>query len=379
MAMMKRVVSHRASMLLIAVVLVLVAGAAWRSGVDFSSGHRVEDRSQTTVAGAVVPTVSSPADMTSTTDSSKPRAMKTGNPLVNANGFYVPFSWNMTEDAKTLRAANREEDAKRLERVASMSTTSWLTGTKWDLPKLRNVLNGGNQDVGAARQQQLPIFAVYNLPHRDCGYYSAGGVDVPTYRAWIDSISKTIGAFRAVVVLEPDAIHVTDCLSAEQKSERWSLIRYAATKFKRDNAGVVSYIAAAAYTWNIDERVSYLKESGIELTRGIALNVSGFEWTKDCIEVGDVYRKKLGMDIHYIIDTSRNGNGPHRDANNKEAEWCNPPGRKFGASATTNTDNEHVDAFVWIKDGALDGDCWKSQHFENRYDYALQLARNTWG
>ena len=53
---------------------------------------------------------------------------------------------------------------------------------------------------------------------------------------------------------------------------------------------------------------------------------------------------------YFVIDTSRNGNGPLGN------EWCNPPGRALGKEPTCNTEQEHCDAFLWVKiPGESDG------------------------
>ena len=55
-------------------------------------------------------------------------------------------------------------------------------------------------------------------------------------------------------------------------------------------------------------------------------------------------------DWHFVIDTSRNGNGPHGN------DWCNPPGRALGEPPTCDTGEEKCDAFLWIKiPGESDG------------------------
>jgi endoglucanase len=63
---------------------------------------------------------------------------------------------------------------------------------------------------------------------------------------------------------------------------------------------------------------------------------------------------------HFVIDTSRNGQGPWTmdGAPGDIQDWCNPPDRGLGARPTTNTGNELVDAHLWIKiPGESDGEC----------------------
>src|SRR5665647_1780005 len=67
---------------------------------------------------------------------------------------------------------------------------------------------------------------------------------------------------------------------------------------------------------------------------------------------------------HFVIDTSRNGQGPwdwaaagYSDAGTAQ-DWCNPPGRGLGIAPTTDTENDLVDAYLWIKvPGVSDGSC----------------------
>jgi endoglucanase len=63
---------------------------------------------------------------------------------------------------------------------------------------------------------------------------------------------------------------------------------------------------------------------------------------------------------HFVVDTSRNGQGPwtpmvsYPDAQ----DWCNPPGRGVGLRPTMDTGNTLIDAYLWIKiPGESDGEC----------------------
>jgi endoglucanase len=77
----------------------------------------------------------------------------------------------------------------------------------------------------------------------------------------------------------------------------------------------------------------------------------------------------------YVIDTSRNGNGP---VEGDPLYWCNPSGRALGAAPTANTGNGNVDAFLWVKrPGESDGSCRGAAGagtFVNQF--AIDLARN---
>jgi endoglucanase len=65
---------------------------------------------------------------------------------------------------------------------------------------------------------------------------------------------------------------------------------------------------------------------------------------------------------HFVIDTSRNGQGPWTPPADHPAgdpqDWCNPPARGLGIPTTANTGSTLIDAYLWIKiPGESDGQC----------------------
>jgi len=63
---------------------------------------------------------------------------------------------------------------------------------------------------------------------------------------------------------------------------------------------------------------------------------------------------------HFVIDTSRNGQGPWTPATCQPdaQDWCNPPNRGLGLRPTANTSNALIDAYLWVKiPGESDGEC----------------------
>jgi cellulose 1,4-beta-cellobiosidase len=50
-----------------------------------------------------------------------------------------------------------------------------------------------------------------------------------------------------------------------------------------------------------------------------------------------------------IVDVGRSGKQP--TGQQEWGDWCNVQGAGFGARPTTNTGNDLVDAFVWVKPG----------------------------
>lgn len=87
------------------------------------------------------------------------------------------------------------------------------------------------------------------------------------------------------------------------------------------------------------------------------LNTAGIESRFDAI-LGDI-----APTTHFTIDTSRNGRGawaPPADVYPDAETWCNPPDRGLGLRPTADTDEELVDAFLWIKiPGESDGECFR--------------------
>jgi endoglucanase len=80
------------------------------------------------------------------------------------------------------------------------------------------------------------------------------------------------------------------------------------------------------------------------------------------IGINSRYAMMLGSTqptTHFVIDTSRNGQGPWQPPAFPDAQdWCNPPGRGLGLLPTANTGNPLIDAYLWVKlPGESDGEC----------------------
>ena len=220
----------------------------------------------------------------------------------------------------------------------------------------------------------MPILALYGIPHRDCGSYAAGGFgSADAYRGWIDGVAAAIGGGPAAVILEPDALAMADCLSGDQRQERFDLISYAVDRLTA-NPGTAVYVDAGHSRWvAADEMANRLNQVGVAKARGFSLNTANFFTTEESMGYGDAISGMTGGKP-YVIDTSRNGAGPA----DGEMYWCNPSGRALGAAPTTDTGNGNVDAFLWVKrPGESDGSCNGGPgagRFVN--DYAIELVHN---
>ena len=88
------------------------------------------------------------------------------------------------------------------------------------------------------------------------------------------------------------------------------------------------------------------------------------------------YAQNMGNAVattHFVVDTSRNGNGPNNMQTYASApynqpasvistlasgNWCNPPGAGLGIRPTTATGVPLLDADLWVKvPGESDGQC----------------------
>ncbi|MGW9115508.1 glycoside hydrolase family 6 protein [Streptomyces sp. NPDC055663] len=257
--------------------------------------------------------------------------------------------------ARQFAAYTRDGDrrgAALIERIARRPVGEWIGP---DTPEAE--ARGLTEAAGKAGREALLV--LYNIPHRDCGQFSRGGAaDGNAYRAWLEGVARGIGDRRATVVLEPDALlHMVDgCTPREFHEERYDLLKGAVERLGRQ-PGVRVYVDAGNAGWHTpDALFRPLRRAGIGAADGFAVNVSNFQTTRASTEFGKRLSAKVGGKP-FVIDTSRNGNGPYRGGAPGDS-WCNPPGRALGEAPTTDTGDGLVDAYLWIKrPGESDGDC----------------------
>jgi endoglucanase len=209
--------------------------------------------------------------------------------------------------------------------------------------------------TAAADKGQLPILVAYDMPLRDCGQYSKGGAgSADAYRRWIADFAAGIGAGQAVVILEPDALAQLDCLPAQARSERMDLLRYAAARFKAKAPHARVYLDAGHSGWmSAPVAAQRLMDAGVADIQGFSLNVSNFKTTAQSTAYGRAIAgllAKNGLSKTFVVDTSRNGNGP------LASPWCDPPGRRLGEPSLMRTDGDQPEMSLWIKNpGVADG------------------------
>lgn len=295
------------------------------------------------------------------------RLLADANPLAGRPFYVDPIS-------AAMRAANSADPpSAELTAIANTPQAYWLDHAFPPATAASTVSRyaGAAQAAGAT-----PILALYAIPHRDCGSFAAGGFSTAEgYRGWIDAVASGLGSMPAAIILEPDALAMADCLSADQRQERYDLLSYAVDTLTRNPAAAV-YVDGGHSRWvPAGEMANRLNAVGVSRARGFSLNITNYYSTDEQIGYGEAI-SALTNGSHYVIDTSRNGAGPLPDA---PLSWCNPGGRALGVAPTTDTAGAHADAYVWVKRvGESDGSCDRGDPPAGRFvaQFAIDLARN---
>lgn len=288
------------------------------------------------------------------------------NPLTGRPFYVDPIS-------KAMLAARNDPSNPQLSAVANTPQAYWLDQA---FPSA-TVADTVSKYTGAAQAAgATPVLTLYAIPHRDCGSFAAGGfASGADYRQWVDAVAAGLGGAPAAIILEPDALAMADCLSADQRQERFDLIRYAVDSLTRDPAAAV-YVDAGHSRWvGAEEMAARLNQVGVDRARGFSLNTTNYYSTEEEIGYGEAI-SGLTNGSHYVIDTSRNGAGPAPDS---PLSWCNPAGRALGVPPTTATAGAHADAYLWIKRvGESDGSCDRGEPWAGQFvtQFAVDLARN---
>lgn len=304
------------------------------------------------------PTPTSPAPTTSPT---------TGNPLSGITLYVEPTNSALTQ--ASLWRSTRPADADLMDKIGHTSQALWFGGWSGDIQSAVSRVVTSAASLGA-----VPVLVAYNIPQRDCGSYSAGGsTSADAYRTWIRGFAAGIGSRRAVVILEPDALAGIGCLSTTDADTRYALFQDAVNVLKA-NAGTAVYLDGGHARWIASSTMAArLTRANVAAADGFALDVSNYIWSDENATYGASVSSLIGGK-HFVIDTSRNGQGP-----TSTNEWCNPSGRGLGIAPTTATGNSLVDALLWIKrPGESDGTCNGGPSAGSWWaDYALGLAQHT--
>jgi endoglucanase len=371
------------------------------------------------VAGAAagfLPTVTSAT--ASTTVSAAQRDLSPGTRF-----FVPPPSSGAPQQVLQLLRSRDVRDAALIGAMEAVPRAVWFdSGTPAQVrQQVRQTM------VEAAAERAVPVLVAYDIPGRDCAQYSAGGaLDQAGYQAWISGFAQGIGKSQALVILEPDALGnlPSDCgLPASSypftDAERYAELQDAAGALNQD-PGVSVYLDGSHSAWqSVGTMTQRLLAARVQDTQGFFLNVSNYQptaelqdygtWISDCIAMvtdssnadynnpaacgsqyypateadfstwaltTQWYAQNMGNAVaatHFVVDTSRNGDGPNSMQQYASApydqpagvtstlaagNWCNPPGAGLGLRPTARTGVPLLDAYLWVKTpGQSDGQC----------------------
>jgi endoglucanase len=275
-----------------------------------------------------------------------------------------------TQAARAARGlpAARAADAALLRRIAATPTALWVGD--WT-PETTVGATVRAALAPAKAHGAVLTLVLYAIPHRDC---AAGGLpDADAYRRWVDAVADAVAGSPAIVVVEPDALVLTDCLPPAALVERNRLVRYAVERLSHGSTWV--YLDGGHSGWRSPaDLAARLRAGGIARARGFALNVANFASTADQVAYGHRVSAALGTPTPFVVDVGRNGRGPA----DGDRAWCNPPGRALGETPTTRAPDPLTDALLWVKPpGESDGTCRPGAPAAGKFwvDYALGLAR----
>ena len=337
--------------------------------------------------------------------------------------FVPPPSDGAPQQVLRLLKNGDRQDAALITEMEATPRAVWFTGgTPAQVQKQVR-----QTKAEAAVERAVPVLVAYDIPGRDCAQYSAGGAPSQAdYQAWINGFAQGIGTGKALVILEPDALGnlPSDCgLPASSypftDAERIAEVRYAVGALEAD-PGVSVYLDGSHSAWqSVGTITQRLLEADVQQAQGFFLNVSNYQptaeltdygtWISDCIAMvtdssnayynnpaacasqyypatesdfstwgltSQWYAQNMGDAVattHFVVDTSRNGDGPNNMQEYASApydqpadvistlatgNWCNPPDSGLGLRPTASTGVPLLDAYLWVKTpGQSDGQC----------------------
>ncbi|KAL3473804.1 1, 4-beta cellobiohydrolase [Aspergillus californicus] len=337
----------------------------------------------------------------STPTSSGAAVTATGNPFegyqLYANPYYSSEVISLAVPSMTGSLAEQASHAAEIPSFHWMDTVAKVPSMGDYLADIKE-----QNDAGAS-PPVAGIFVVYNLPDRDCAALASNGElsiadgGVEKYKAYIDSIREHVVQYsdtNIILVIEPDSLAnlVTNLGVAKCANARDAYLEctnYAVTQLNLPNVSM--YLDAGHAGWlgwpaNIGPAAQlyagvYTDAGSPAALRGLATNVANYNafsidtcpsYTSEnavCDEKSYINNfapqlSAAGWDAQFIVDTGRNGKQP--TGQNEWGDWCNVKATGFGVRPTTDTGDELVDAFVWIKPGG-ESDGTSDQSAE-RYD-----------
>lgn len=242
-------------------------------------------------------------------------------------------------------------------RIGARAQPLWITDYYKKPIDAKNAVKG--YVTRAKQAHKTPLLVIYNIPDRDCGMYSAQQQQINDryYRSWVAKAASGISGSKPIVILEPDALPFIDNPSCSGKGNRLASLKYAVKKLTR--AGAWVYLDAGHSGWHTAAHMApLLRKAGVASARGFATNVANSRATPDERtferQIVKELKKRKVSNVHYVLDTSRNGAGRKGPAN---GDVCNPTTARLGA-APRLTFKGSYDGNLWVKlPGESDGPC----------------------
>ncbi|WP_181243148.1 glycoside hydrolase family 6 protein [Glaciihabitans tibetensis] len=271
------------------------------------------------------------------------------NPLSGQQLYVYPES-----SASLAAQSGNSADAAAIAEIANTPAAIWVLPEVHPTDKVAAFVD--SVALAAEAENTTPVFVVYGIPDRDCQSESAGGLSAEEYPAWVSAIGTGLLNHASVVILEPDSLSLaTECGNLTQRVEqvRDAASRLVDTNLFIDAPGPAIYLDGGHSSWlDAQTMAGILRSAGIDKVQGFASNTSNFNDTASEVAYANELSSLTG-NAHYVIDTSRNGNG-----STSSAEWCNPSGRALGDTPGAVEDGGAYDGNLWIKNpGESDGKC----------------------
>ena len=339
---------------------IALVGAPWSSDFHLKGNavSAVDNGSNPTIAPGA--SVSFGASVTFS-GTAKPTPGALSVTATGCGGFYVN---PQSSAALWVKSNSRDSRAAAINSsIAQIPTALWLTGAT------STISNAVANYVDAANAlNQSPVLVAYNIPDRDCGGASAGGASSSAaYETWIQEFARAIGTHQAIVILEPDALADAwapmQCFSnktSQTQTTRLNLLTYAISQFNSYAPNTRVYLDIGNSAWlPVADAANLLIAAGIAHAHGFSLNVSNFQTDAQSIAFGNAVNAALEKQHvstkPFVIDTSRNGNGPLLAANGSTV-WCDPTTRKVGLVPEQYPAGNIPDMRLWVKSpGGTDG------------------------
>ncbi|MCL2448331.1 MAG: glycoside hydrolase family 6 protein [Polyangiaceae bacterium] len=304
-----------------------------------------------------------------------------GNLFADAVFYIDPAYVAKVESSIKTHAA----DAALLKKVEAFPTAVWLDSIKAAATVGKTLDSAAAQEKKAGKPV-VTVFAVYDLPERDCSAAASNGEltaakdgEKRYQKEFIDKIAAQIKAHpkqRVIAVVEPDSLPniatnagVPKCAAAEGVYKH--SIAYAIKTLALPNVALYLDAAHAGWLGWSGNRAKIAKlfsdvlteAGGPDKIRGFATNVSNYDALKDgdlpklepsdpatCelsyVQLLDESLTEAGIvGKAFVVDTSRNGRTGIRT---KSGSWCNIKGAGLGERPQASP-TPLVDAYFWIK------------------------------